>query len=404
MQLNAEQSKAVCFSPNHPLLLTAGPGSGKTLTLLHRVIRLTSELTPGIDESMLLLTFSKAAVGEMISRLQVHNISYSICQVMTFHSFAFKFIKTHYIEAGYRVTPKVASKAERLQIMKEAIDLLNLLDLKKILADKKRTNELLKFLADAKRAFDLDAFFGDNCVQSMKDLYRCVQRLLQEKCLLEFDDMIPLTNSCFQRNPLLLAQYWGKYRYILCDEYQDTNARQRQLLLLLGTSGRITAVGDKDQLIYGFQGADVNNFKLFDFAFRSIGGAKRMALQTNYRSRGPIIRVCNDIIRHNHDEGDKGSMMRAAADRESGDAVRIVECLGTVDCELRHVLEWAQGLLRTHRVTHAEDMAVLCRDNDTANKVGQFIKKHTQDFGISLSLGNLEGRICAIQIVTYPCL
>lgn len=380
MSLNAEQSEAALCSGAAPLLVLAGPGSGKTLTLLHRVLHLAPMLPPGAR--VLLLTFSKAAVSEMETRLLAHSVSSDVCHVMTFHKFALGLVKSHPVEAGFTSIPRVATNKEKLALLKHCIESSSLDDARTLLENKKRMLGALKHLQDAKRRGE----FGDD---RSRELYAAYSALLHSKGLVDFEDMVPAALGLLSRHPSALARLQSVYSHVLCDEFQDTNARQRDLLFRLGASGRITAVGDANQLIYGFQGADPTNFSAFMEEFRHLS-PRLVRLRINYRSVGPIVEVCNAIIRAgcSEDEAPPLSMVPAAGS-ETGERVQVVECMGAEDCELRCVQQRVERWLGEGRFA-ASDVAVLCRDNESAARLAEHVRAHSTAFSCTAAVGDPE--------------
>lgn len=382
MTLSDEQLAAAQSSADIPLLILAGPGSGKTTTLVHRISYLSPSLSS--NESILLLTFSKSAVHEMSSRLSMHSILEAQCHVFTFHSFALRIIKAHHVQAGYLKPPRVMTLKERLELLRGCISSLRSIDVTQSQDDKKVLSETLRFISEIKRSTDPGKTLEDY-KDSYKELFYSYQRRLIETNRIEFEDMVPTALKMLRHHSQLLSHYQRLYRYVLCDEFQDTNTYQRQMLLLLGASGRITAVGDMNQLIYAFQGADVNNFKCFKSYFKATHAVSVMSLSRNFRSSGPIVYFCNTLIDESSEDLPATSMV-PLKDREEGCKVEIVECLGSSDSELQFLTNKIMELLRDKRVNEASDMAILCRTNDSVQRVGRFIRERCSGIQVTLSL------------------
>ena len=386
--LSDEQRAAAQAPSDSPLLILAGPGSGKTTTLLHRVLHLRPMLTS--NESLLLLTFSNSAVQEMNTRLRKHEVSEALCHVLTFHSFAFKTIKANHALAGFLQPPRVVSSTDRIKLLKECILSTGNADLIAIKDDQKRLTDTRRLISIAKRSKDPEIHLK-NCATAFQELFNRYKQKMRERSWTDFEDMVPLALDMLRKHHHLLSYYHKLYRFCLCDEFQDTNACQRELLLLLGDSGRITAVGDPNQLIYAFQGADVTNFDSFKAHFTSHRVVNVMTLKTNYRSTGAIIRLSNAILRSSPDNAISMAMVPAEG-KENGCIIEIVECLGSPDCQLRFVTTKILALLQAHSsALRASDIAVLCRDNETVQKTGEFIRENGGGIRISVSLTVDEG-------------
>lgn len=396
--LSDEQRAAAEASSDAPLLILAGPGSGKTTTLLYRILHLRPMLAS--NEALLLLTFSNSAVQEMSMRLRTHGIPETICHVLTFHSFAFKLIKANYAQAGFLQPPRVVSPTDRINILKDCISNLGNADLDTIRDDRKRLIETLRLISAAKRSNDPESHLK-NCSATFRELFVRYREKMRERSWAEFDDMVPLALDMLRTHSQLLSYYRKLYKFCLCDEFQDTNACQRELLLMLGVSGRITAVGDPNQLIYAFQGADVTNFEHFQTHFNPHRAVNVMTLQTNYRSSGPIIRLCNAILQSNPDDARPLSIVPSKG-METGCNVEIVECVGSPDCQLRFVTSKILELLRAQAVVRsASEIAVLCRDNETVQRIGKFIREHGGGIRISMSLTADEGAVVHCHLIFY---
>ena len=407
MALNDDQLLAVRADPRVPLLIKAGPGSGKTLTLLHRILFLLPTLLP--TENILLLTFSKAAVKEMQTRLLPHmdDKKNHVVRVSTFHSFCYQVIRDHYSFLHFTSSPKVISSKERKNVLLYAIKNCSSLNPDLQSLDKTQMNALLRLINELKRATNVDKFISErNCKEFVKDIFVAYQKRIKDLNYIEFADMVPLADELFKAHPSTLSQYVQKYKYVLCDEFQDTNAPQRRILFSLAPEGRISVVGDPNQLIYAFQGADLANFEEFEKTFSNISSAavNAVTLSVNYRSTAAIVRVTNEILRCRAESESLplASNMRASESNGPGSPVLIVECLGGEEAEWSFILSHIESLL-SRGGSSASNIAVLCRDNDTASRIGDFLSARG-GLGVQLSLEDKSGPTKLIGLLFKYCL
>ena len=316
-----------------------------------------------------------------------HGIPESRCHVLTFHSFSFKLLKLNYSLAGFLQPLQLVSLAERTTLLKECICKLGFRKSYSFLGDKndnKQLQETLKLISDAKRSKDPEEHLRIYHSSELVQLFKLYKEKMRERCLIDFEDMVPLALEMLRNHPHVLSYYQSLYRFCLCDEFQDTNPCQRELLLLLGAHGRVTAVGDPNQLIYRFQGADVANFEHFKTHFSPHQAVNVKTLKTNYRSTGPIIHLCNAILRSNPDDASPLTMMPAEG-MEDGCHVEIVECMGSPDCQFQFVATMISELIRTQRDLSASEIAILCRDNKTVQRVKKYILENEEGIRISTS-------------------
>jgi ATP-dependent DNA helicase UvrD/PcrA len=331
--LNTDQRNAVEHQGG-PLLVVAGPGSGKTRVIIERIIYLTGK---GIKPAELLcLTFSEKAAEEMKQRLE-KVIDVSEMDVSTFHSFAKEVLEDNVLDSGVGVSAGVITKSaalvwglknidnfglQHLEIGNNAVDLIQSI-IEGISTFKDELvfpDELEKYL-ESKLKEELDDETKD-FMQKLSDLcrvYKKYQEFQRGKAVIDFDDMVLLAIDLFKRKPNVLAKYHRKYKHILVDEFQDNNYAQLELVKLIAKAGEVTVVGDDDQLIYRFQGAYLTNFKDFQTYFPN---TTVITLNQNYRSTKNILRVATGLLA-NVEEREKKNL---ETENEVSDRPEVVVC------------------------------------------------------------------------------
>ena len=292
--LNPTQREAVAATEG-PVLVVAGAGSGKTRVLTYRVAYLIRDLdVPPWD--VLAITFTNKAAGEMKERVGrlVGGAARSMW-VSTFHSACARILRREAPRLGYRSAFTIYDAQDSLRAVKMAVKDLNLDD-KKFpprsirSAISKAKNELIDY-----ETF-VDQGYGFHH-QNVADVYRLYQQRLLDASAMDFDDLLMVTTELFTAFPDVLAHYQNRFRYIHVDEFQDTNRAQYVLVKqLAGRRRNICAVGDADQSIYGFRGADIRN--ILDFE-RDYPEARVVVLDQNYRSTETILAAANAVIANN---------------------------------------------------------------------------------------------------------
>ena len=291
--MNDRQAEAVQTTEG-PLLIMAGAGSGKTRVLTHRIAYL-------IDEKMvnpwniLAITFTNKAAREMKERAYGLNPATQDCLIATFHSMCVRILRRDADHIGYNRNFTIIDPGEQRTLMKRILKQLNL--------DPKKWNErtILGTISNAKNDLIDDVAFaaqaGDLYADIVAKCYTAYQKELRQSESVDFDDLIMLTLRLFDQNPDVLTYYQQKFQYIHVDEYQDTNHAQYQLVKLLASRFKnICVVGDADQSIYGWRGADMQN--ILDFE-KDYPQAKVVLLEENYRSTKTILQAANDVIKNN---------------------------------------------------------------------------------------------------------
>jgi len=290
-ELNTAQYEAVNTTEG-PLLVLAGAGTGKTRVITYRIAHLINNV--GVpSRNILAVTFTNKAAGEMKERI-LKLVDYEDANIWigTFHSICLRLLRRDPEKAGISAGFGILDQDDRLATMRDVIKILGI-DHKKY-PPKQYMNMISNFkntrtYVDEKPPEDLSFRF--------KEVFATYQGRLKDQNLIDFDDMLSLTIRMFQKNPLTVNYYKDLFQYMLVDEYQDTNDIQFLFLRLLsGTDGNLCVVGDDDQSIYGWRGADIKNILEFDTIFEN---TKTIRLVENYRSRPQILKAANELIRNN---------------------------------------------------------------------------------------------------------
>ena len=349
--LNRVQSEAVQHTEG-PLLLLSGAGSGKTRVITHRIAYLIRHhrVSPF---NILAVTFTKKAAKEMETRLNdLIGKTNTPSWIHTFHSFCTRILHKHITHLGYGYDSSftIYDDAKQRTLIKNLIQTLyiRLNDLHAVCAEISRIKR--GFISPEQYADTAEGFFA----KSVAQIYPKYQGFLRENNALDFDDMITLTVKLFDTNPNVLGFYQNQFRYILVDEYQDTDNSQYRLVSALAQKHQnICVVGDDDQSIYSFRGADIKN--ILDFE-RDYPDATVLCLDQNYRSTRNILEAAHHIIRNNQKRKEK----KIWTENEEGSKIT---CYGSTNPTdeagyvLRQIQKW-----REHGKKY-EDLAILYRIN-----------------------------------------
>ncbi|MDO5391590.1 MAG: DNA helicase PcrA [Eubacteriales bacterium] len=294
-RLNPQQQEAV-LQTEGPVLILAGAGSGKTRVLTHRIAYLIEEKEVN-PWNIMAITFTNKAAGEMRERVdKIVGYGSESVWVSTFHSSCVRILRRHIDRIGYAGNFTIYDADDQKSVMKDICRRLQI--------DTKVYKEkaLLNAISHAKdELIGPDQFLrecgGDIHQQRIAKVYREYQEQLYKNNALDFDDLIMKTVELFQTCPDVLDQYQERLRYIMVDEYQDTNTAQFQLISLLASKYRnLCVVGDDDQSIYKFRGANIGNILGFEHVFEE---AKVIRLEQNYRSTKNILQAANEVIQNN---------------------------------------------------------------------------------------------------------
>ena len=350
--LNPEQKEAVLHIEG-PLLILAGAGSGKTRVLTHRVAYLIEQ---GVAPwNILAITFTNKAAGEMRERVdKLVGLGSDSIWVSTFHSTCVRILRRYIDRLGYDTSFSIYDTDDQKSVMKEVC--------KKLQIDTKIYKErmLLGAISHAKDELmnpvqmQLDAGSDWN-QQKIAGVYAEYQAQLHKNNALDFDDLIMKTVELFQNCPDVLDFYQERFRYIMVDEYQDTNTAQFKLVSLLAAKYRnLCVVGDDDQSIYRFRGANIMNILNFEQVFPD---AKVIKLEQNYRSTSNILNAANEVIHHNQGRKDK----RLWTDNGAGVPVRFRQFQNAFE-EAEHVIGNITSHIQKEEAEY-KDHAILYRTN-----------------------------------------
>ncbi|WP_418494092.1 ATP-dependent helicase [Enterocloster sp.] len=299
--LNPMQKEAVLHTEG-PLLILAGAGSGKTRVLTHRIAYLIEEKEVN-PWNILAITFTNKAAGEMRERVDsLVGFGAESIWVSTFHSTCVRILRRYIEHLGYTTSFSIYDSDDQKTLMKQVFKTLDI--------DTKQYKErsVLGIISSAKDKLISPEEFLLNAGQDFRqkkvgEIYREYQNQLKKNNALDFDDLIVKTVELFQNDSQILDCYQERFRYIMVDEYQDTNTAQFKLISLLASKyGNLCVVGDDDQSIYRFRGADIENILSFEQTFP---GARVIKLEQNYRSTQNILDAANGVIRHNRGRKEK---------------------------------------------------------------------------------------------------
>ncbi|MDX6543099.1 MAG: ATP-dependent helicase UvrD/PcrA, partial [Gaiellaceae bacterium] len=314
--LNPAQREAV-LTTEGPVLVIAGAGSGKTRVLTHRVAHLLAAVGAKPQE-ILGITFTNKAANEMRERLERLLPSGARgLWILTFHAACGRILRREAPRLGYRTNFTIYDQADQVRLTKQCLEELE--------RDPKRfvPRGIHSQISNAKNQLispdeyrNRVASFYDQTVADVYDLY---QKRLFASNAVDFDDILMLTVDVLERFPEALERWQKAFRYVLVDEYQDTNHAQYRLLQLLAAKHQnLFAVGDPDQSIYAFRGADIRNIMEFE---RDFPGTKTIPLEQNYRSTNNILSAANGVIRHNRERKEKNLWSELG----EGEPVRVIE-------------------------------------------------------------------------------
>jgi len=351
--LNPEQLAAVTL-PSQSALILAGAGSGKTRVLTTRIAWLiqTGQVSPA---GIMAVTFTNKAAKEMLARLSAMlPVNTRGMWIGTFHGLCNRLLRTHHRDAALPQTFQILDSQDQLSMIKRMLKALNVDD------EKYPAKDLMYFINNAKergqRAHEVEAY--DHVQKRMAELYDAYDQQCQREGVVDFAELLLRAYELLQRNHPLRQHYQMRFRHILVDEFQDTNDLQYNLLKLLSghgepRGGAIFAVGDDDQSIYAFRGANVGNMQAFerDFEVKNL-----IKLEQNYRSHGNILDSANFLISNNAKR--LGKNLRT--DAGQGEPVRIYEASSDLE-EAQWIIDEAKSLM-AEGVSKSE-IAVLYRSN-----------------------------------------
>ena len=337
-ELNPEQYEAVT-TIDGPLLIIAGAGSGKTRVITYRIAHM---LDSGIPQSSILaLTFTNKASREMEERVKaltgkkLQNLT-----VSTFHSFGVKILRQDCDKLGWRENFSIYDEVDKGQLIKE-------------------TGRELGFTQDALDVLKIGRWQWKSEYDAYKKLYEEYQSGLKLYNAVDFDDLIALPIKLFHEHPDVLEKYKSRYKYIMVDEFQDTSMQQYEFMHLLADKN-VAVVGDDDQSIYSWRGANYENIVNFERDFQDV---KEIRLEQNYRSTETILAAANGVISHNTNRKDKSLW----SGNGSGKPIEIFMPENETD-EAEFIAESIQGIAATERRKY-DDFGVLIRANTLSRAI-----------------------------------
>ena len=344
-ELNSEQKEAV-YNTEGPLLILAGAGSGKTRVLTYRIAYLLQEGRCSPEE-ILALTFTNKAADEMKERIENLTELKGQMWISTFHSMCSKILRNNINRLGYVRNFTIIDSQDQRNLLRECI--------KELGFNKKKytPKEVLPFISNAKNELIEDKFFMEKFkgMVDIAEIYTLYQKKLKNSNCLDFDDLLMLTAKLFETNLDVLEYYQDRFHYILVDEYQDTNRAQYVLVKMLADKHRnLCVVGDDDQSIYKFRGADIRNILDFEKDYPDVQIIK---LEKNYRSAENILETAFHIVKNNKERKEK----RLYTDNPPGEKVNYYNAYDQHN-EARFVVEE----IKRQRDSY-EKFAVLYRTN-----------------------------------------
>ena len=363
--LNDKQYEAVTNTEG-PCLVIAGAGSGKTKVLTHKIAYLMGEkeVKPW---DILAITFTNKAANEMKSR--VENLVGDVARDMwigTFHSICVRILRKQIDRIGFDTSFVIFDTSDQKTLIKQIIKSQNLDD--KLYTDK----SVLYEISNAKNEMlepeqYMAKYKNDFRKEKIGEIYEIYQRRLKENNAIDFDDIINFTIKILLDNPDLLEYYSNRFKYVLVDEYQDTNKAQFTLVTLLASKyGNITVVGDNDQGIYSFRGADITNILNFE---KDFPGTRIIKLEQNYRCTQSILNAANEVIRNNETKYEK----KLWTDNERGALPKVFRGDNEYD-EANYIVKQI-NTLKMEEYYKYSDFAVLYRMNSQSRSIEDILRR-----------------------------
>lgn len=363
--LNDKQYEAV-INTDGPCLVIAGAGSGKTKVLTHKIAYLMQEkdIKPW---NILAITFTNKAANEMKERVEaLVGDEAKDMWIGTFHSICVKILRRFIDRIGFDHSFVIFDTSDQRTLIKECLKDLKIDD--KMFTDRIVQFEISNAKNDMKEPEEYEAMVkGDYRREKIASVYNLYQRRLKENNAIDFDDIINYAIKIFRENDDVLDYYTNKFNYILVDEYQDTNKSQFTLIRLLAKAhGNITVVGDNDQGIYSFRGADISNILNFEKDFK---GTKIIKLEQNYRCTQNILNAANSVIKNNEVKYKK----KLWTENEEG-ALPTFHVSDDEYDEGRYIVEEINHLRREEYYKYS-DFAILYRMNSQSRAIEEILRR-----------------------------
>ena len=357
--LNNKQKEAV-LETEGPCLVIAGAGSGKTKVLTQKIAYLIAEknIAPW---NILAITFTNKAASEMKERIEnlVGDVAKDIW-MGTFHSICVRILRKYIDRIGFDSSFLIFDTQDQRTLVKECLKALNIDD--KMFTDRSVLSEISNAKNEMLEPIQYSVKYqADFRKAKIGEIYSLYQKRLKENNALDFDDIINYTIKILTENPDVLEYYTEKFKYVLVDEYQDTNKAQFTLVTILASKyGNITVVGDNDQGIYSFRGADISNILNFE---KDFPGTKIIKLEQNYRCTGNILKAANYVIKNNETKYEK----KLWTENEEGKLPEIYQGDDEYD-EARYIVEQINTLKREEYFKYS-DFSILYRMNSQSRAI-----------------------------------
>ena len=371
-ELNNKQKEAV-ENTEGPVLVIAGAGSGKTKVLTHKIAFLIQEkqVKPW---NILAITFTNKAANEMKQRVEnLLSDSSNDIWMGTFHSICVRILRRYIDRIGFDSSFIIFDTSDQRTLVKDCLKELKVDD--KLFTDR----AVLSEISNAKnemlepKAYSVK-YANDFRKETIGKVYELYQKRLRENNAIDFDDIINYTIKILTENQDVLEYYTEKFKYVLVDEYQDTNKAQFMLISILASKyGNITVVGDNDQGIYSFRGADISNILNFE---RDFPGTKIIKLEQNYRCTGNILKAANAVIKHNETKYDK----KLWTENNEGN----IPCIYSGDDEYDEASYIINQIrfLKTEEYFKFSDFAVLYRMNSQSRAIEDILRRENIPYKI----------------------
>ena len=370
--LNGKQYEAV-INTEGPCLVIAGAGSGKTKVLTHKIAYIMGE-KKALPWNILAITFTNKAANEMKERIEgLVGEAGKDMWIGTFHSICVRILRKFIDRIGFESSFIIFDSSDQKTLIKQCMKELEIDD--KLLNDRSIASEISNAKNDM---LEPDAYIlkahGDFRKEKIANVYTLYQKRLKANNAIDFDDIINYTIKILMENPDVLEYYSNKFQYILVDEYQDTNKSQFTLVTMLASKhGNITAVGDNDQGIYSFRGADISNILNFE---KDFPGTKIIKLEQNYRCTGNILKVANEVIKNNEVKYDK----KLWTENEVGNLPKVFSADNEYE-EGRYIAEQIEHLRRNEKYKYS-DFAVLYRMNTQSRAIEEILRRESIPYKI----------------------
>ena len=356
-ELNPKQREAVLHTEG-PLLLLSGAGSGKTKVITYRIAHIIEMGVP--QYNILAITFTNKAAKEMAERANKLLGGSSQVSISTFHALCIRLIRPHMHLLGYESSFTIYDGADSERLIKDCIKELNLND------KMYQPRSMAGAIGDLKDNLTTPVEFekqvkGDIRQETISKIYTLYQKKLKENNALDFDDIIMKTLELFKQEKEILESYQERYRYIMVDEYQDTNYAQYTLVNMLSQKhGNLCVVGDDDQSIYGWRGADIRNILDFEKDFKN---AKVIKLEQNYRCSGIVLDAANSVIANNMERKSK----RLWTEKAKGEKINYI----SVDSDRDEAAFIVKTIKEQNR--KLSDIAILYRQNSLSRTIEDYL-------------------------------